>query len=474
MTRDGGPSPPGELNETDGRHDRPHELEQDESPLLLAERVDRQHRRAGEVDHEVPNGARIEHPELREHEAGEDEQRAGDLDELMHETGLQGREGLVFASSSEPGTARLVRGGIGRRCQDTRMTRRVVLAAAAVLAGLAAGVAAAPGATAPPLARLVGARLVVGIDGTAATPSLLERIRRGQVGGVILMGRNVRNAPQARALTAALRGAATAGGHPLLVMTDQEGGAVRRFRWAPPAASAEEMGYLGEAAIRRRGHGTATALERLGVDVDLAPVADVPGVSGSFIAAQQRGFSTVPTRAAKDVTAFSAGLLDGGIAPTLKHFPGLGLATTSTDEAAVTIDAEATALAPGLLPYRRAIAAGVAPLVMISNAAYTAYGGRPAAWSPRVLTLLRGLGFTGVTITDALEPLATTQGVTLAQAAIGAARAGVDLLLFVGSERSTAGVYDALLAEARAGRLPRKALERSAARIDELAATYAG
>ncbi len=167
-------------------------------------------------------------------------------------------------------------------------------------------------------------------------------------------------------------------------------------------------------------------------------------------------------------------MLDGGIAPTLKHFPGLGLATTSTDEAAVTIDAEATALAPGLLPYRRAIAAGVAPLVMISNAAYTAYGGRPAAWSPRVLALLRGLGFTGVTITDALEPLATTHGVTLAQAAIGAARAGVDLLLFVGSERSTAGVYDALLAEARAGRLPRTPLERSAARIDELAATYAG
>ena len=55
-----------------------------------------------------------------------------------------------------------------------------------------------------------------------------------------------------------------------------------------------------------------------------------------------------------------------------------------------------------------------------------------------------------------------------------AARTGVDLLLFVGSERSTAAVYDALLAEARAGRLSRAALEASADRIDELAATYAG
>lgn len=352
--------------------------------------------------------------------------------------------------------------------------RRAASLAAAVLAGVVAGTTSAAGPTPPSLARLVGARLVVGIDGTAATPSLLGRIRRGQIGGVILMGHNVRNAPQVRALTATLRAAAVAGGNPLLVMTDQEGGAVRRFRWAPPAASAEELGLLGEAAIRRRGHATATALERLGVDVDLAPVADVPGVPGSFIAAQDRGFSTVAARAAKDVTAFAAGLLDGGVAPALKHFPGLGLATVSTDDATVTIGAAAAVLAPGLLPYRRAIAAGVAPLVMVSNAAYAAYGGRPAAWSPRVLSLLRELGFTGVTITDALEPLATTHGVTLAQAAIRATGAGVDLLLFVGSERSTVAVYDVLLAEARSGRLPRAALERSAARIDELAATYAG
>jgi beta-glucosidase-like glycosyl hydrolase len=91
-----------------------------------------------------------------------------------------------------------------------------------------------------------------------------------------------------------------------------------------------------------------------------------------------------------------------------------------------------------------------------------------------VLGLLRGLGFGGATITDALEALATTQGVPLVQAAIRAARTGVDLLLFVGSERSTERVYDALLAEARAGRLPRAVLDRSAARIRELTATYAG
>ena len=351
---------------------------------------------------------------------------------------------------------------------------RLVTGALVVLA-LAAGAGSTGSSTAAtPLETLVGARLVVGMQGTTPSPALLDRIRRGRVGGVILMGANVRSAPQVRSLTALLLAAADEGGRKLLIMTDQEGGLVRRFHWAPPAVSAEVMGTRTEGAIRRTGRATATSLQRLGVDVDLAPVADVPGVPGSFIAATDRGFSTNPTRAAKGVTAFAAGLLDGGVAPTLKHFPGLGLATTSTDDAAVRITASGEALEPGFVPYQRAIAAGVVPLVMVSNAAYAAYGGQVAAWSPRVLSTLAGLGFTGVTITDALEPLATTHHVTLGQAALRAARAGVDLLLFVGSERSTDAVYDQLLAAARAGRLPRPALEQSVARIDALAAIYAG
>jgi beta-N-acetylhexosaminidase len=351
---------------------------------------------------------------------------------------------------------------------------RAVTVALVVLALATVGPSAGSSTAAKPLASLVGARLVVGIEGTTASPALLERIRRGQVGGVILMGANVRSAPQVRALTTSLRAAAQQGGHRLLIVTDQEGGEVRRFPWAPPAASAEKLGTRTEGAIRRTGRSTAKALERLGVDVDLAPVADVPAVPGSFIAAMDRGFSTNPTRAAKGVTAFAAGLLDGGVAPALKHFPGLGLATTSTDDAAVRIAASEETLGPGLVPYRRAIAAGVAPVVMVSNAAYTAYGNQVAAWSPRALSTLTDLGFTGVTITDALEPLARTHRVTLGQAAVRAARAGVDLLLCVGSERSTDAVYDQLLAAARDGRLSRAALERSATRIGELAATYAG
>ena len=335
-----------------------------------------------------------------------------------------------------------------------------------VVALLACADGSAETGAAEPLGRLVGARLVVGVDGTTASPSLLRRVRAGQVAGVILMGHNVRSRAQVRTLTADLRAAAR--GRRLLIATDQEGGGVRRFPWAPPAPSAARLEALADGAIREQGRQTARALARDGVNVDLAPVADVPGVSGSFIAAQGRAFSTSPARAGAAVTAFASGLLAGGVTPTLKHFPGLGLATVSTDAAAVSIRASRGTLARGLVPYRAAIRAGVVPLVMISNASYTAYGGRPAAWSPRVLGLLRGMGYDGATITDAVEPLASTHGVTLGEAAVRAARAGVDLILLVGSERSTDGVYRSLLAAARSGRLTRASLERSAARVEGL------
>lgn len=338
----------------------------------------------------------------------------------------------------------------------------LVLAVGAVAAGGGAGAARQA-----PLGELVGTRLVVALRGTTPSTSLLERVRRGEVGGVILFGGNVDSPPQLRELTSRLQAAAAAGGQPpLLVTTDQEGGAIRRLAWAPPAASAAELGSLSIAAVRRRGAATARALRAAGVNVDLAPVADVPAVAGSFVAAQERAFSSDPERAARLVVAFAAGLADGGVEAAVKHFPGLGRADRTTDRARVRIAASAAELERGLVPFRRAIAAGV-PLVMLSNASYTAWGPAPAAWSPRIAGgLLRDeLGFAGVTITDALEAAAATHGISVAAAAGRSARAGGDLLLLTGSEVSSRAVHASLLAAARAGTLSRASLEESAARI---------
>jgi beta-N-acetylhexosaminidase len=286
---------------------------------------------------------------------------------------------------------------------------------------------------------------------------------------VLLLGLNIGRAAQVRELTRTLHRAAHDAGQPrLLIMVDQEGGIVRRFRWAPPLRSAEELGSGSIAAMRSVGRATADSLRSLGVDVDLAPVADVPRVPGSTIAAQDRAFSVTPSKAGAFATAFADGLREGGILATAKHFPGLGGAVGNTDLVRVTIPTDVRTARADLVPFRRLVEDGI-PLVMLSNAVYPAYGTQPAVLSPRVHDLLHEeLGFAGTTISDALDAVAAVRGVPLSTVASGAARAGTDLLLFTGSEAASARAFDALVNDARIGELRRAPLERSYERILEL------
>jgi beta-N-acetylhexosaminidase len=329
--------------------------------------------------------------------------------------------------------------------------------------------AAESAAAAPSLAQLIGQKLVVRMDGATPSADLLGRIRRGEVGGIILFGPNVTTPTALIALTAQLRAAAATGGQPrLLIAVDQEGGPIKRIPWAPPRLSAPQMGRLGSASVARaQGASTAAALRALGIDVDLAPVADVPASTASFMYRAGRTFSFSATRTALLADAFASGLESKGVVPAMKHFPGIGFATRNTDAYVVIIRASRAALAPGLLPYRTAIRHAI-PLIMLSNATYPAYDARNAAgWSHAIgVTLLRhDLGFTGVTITDSLDGTAKARGLWTRVLAVSAARAGTDMILTTGSEASTRGVYATLLRQAELGSIPLATLRASYDRI---------
>ena len=186
---------------------------------------------------------------------------------------------------------------------SSSVTLRCVVPGALAALGTAATLASA--APSPTTAELVGSRLVVAMRGTSPSPALLGRVRRGEVAGVILFGGNVDSAPQVRALTASLQDAASAGGHDrLLVCVDQEGGSVRRLRWLGPAAAAT-LGRGTAQEVRAAGRATGRALAGLGINCDLAPVADVP-VTGSFL--RTRAFSRDAARTASRANAFALGL----------------------------------------------------------------------------------------------------------------------------------------------------------------------
>ena len=163
---------------------------------------------------------------------------------------------------------------------------------ALLVAGVAAGAPPAPAPAAAALgpAQLAGQRRVFGFSGTEPPPALVRRIRRGEAGAVVLFSANVPSPSAARSLVARLQAVPRppALDVPLLVMIDQEGGLVRRLD-GPPTRRASEIGQAGPAAARAAGRATGRFLAGVGVNVDLAPVADVAR-PGSFLEDTGRAF----------------------------------------------------------------------------------------------------------------------------------------------------------------------------------------
>jgi beta-N-acetylhexosaminidase len=326
-----------------------------------------------------------------------------------------------------------------------------------------------PGGGAPSLAQLIGQKLVVRMQGTAPSASLLQRARLGQIGGVIVHQDNLNSAAALRSLTSRLQQAAAAGGQPpLLIGVDQEGGPVKTVSWIPPTRSPGQMGALGSARTAHlQGEQTGAGLAGLGINTDFGPVDDVPASTGSFLFRQGRTWSFDAHATGRLAGWFALGLGQRGVLATAKHFPGLGFATRDTDTSVVRIAATRGRLAPGLRPFKTAIADHV-PLIMLSNAVYTAYDpGSAAGWSPAVGTTLlrRTLGFKGVTITDSLDGAAHSRHIPATPLAIRAAAAGTDLLLLTASESGSRGVYDSLLRAAAHGKISRGGLLASYQRI---------
>ena len=313
-----------------------------------------------------------------------------------------------------------------------------------------------------PLARTVGLHLIVGFDGTAAPARLLRAVAAGQVAGVILFARNIASRAQVRALTRALQAARPPGDPPLLVMTDQEGGLVARLP-GPPGHSPAQLGRIGDAALaRREGLATGRSLAGVGINVDLAPVVDVAR-PGTIMAQLGRSYSSDPAAVSRLAVAFAGGLVAGGATATAKHFPGLGLARGNEDNAINRIAAPVGVLrAVDEAPFAAVARAGIG-LVMVSTARYPALDTRPALFSRPIATdELRRSGFAGVAISDDLDTPAAAAFGGPGTRGLAATRAGIDLLLFAQSQSDGAAAARALTASVRAGRLNRRALERSA------------
>jgi beta-N-acetylhexosaminidase len=305
---------------------------------------------------------------------------------------------------------------------------------------------------------------MVGMNGTSAPAWLLSAARAGRVGSVILFSANIASRSQLKALTGSLQRAAHDGGNPpLLIAVDQEGGQVKRLSAGPPDLSPPQIARTGSIAVAsREGQATGGYLRGLGLNMDLAPVVDVPTFAGAFIWKQGRAFSFSSSAVAKYATAFALGIQSTRTVATAKHFPGVGSAGVDTDNKLDVLRPTKAQLSAALAPYRSLIPRGL-DAIMLSTAAFPAYDPSKTvtALSRRIIQqLLRGqLHFRGVTITDALG---TPTGHDEITAGALAAAAGADILLFTDS---ASGELSALEAQLRSGGLKFRDAQASYARI---------
>jgi beta-N-acetylhexosaminidase len=344
---------------------------------------------------------------------------------------------------------------------------------AALIVSLYAGDQPPPAARAPvrpaapplTLRQVVGQHMIFAYDGLQPPAPLRRRIARGEAAGVIVFARNVRSAGQLRATMRSLQAIERPRGlrAPLIVMADQEGGPVRRIPGAPRRAAAQ---VANAAQARADGRAAARTLRGAGVNMNLAPVADV-GRPGAALVGERRIYARSAGRVAQLASAFAGGLHAGGVRATAKHYPGFGAASVNTDDAPARIGSPLAQLrAIDEPPFARLVREGV-DAVMLSTAVYPAVDELPAAFSRRwVTTELRDrLGFTGVSMTDDLgTPAAAAYG-SNPERALRAVRAGIDLPLFSSSYAASATAAEGLLAAARQGALDEAGLRAAATRV---------
>lgn len=308
---------------------------------------------------------------------------------------------------------------------------------------------------------------MVGFDGPEGP--VQDALAGGRIGGVILFARNVRSGPQVRALNAALRGA---GGPGLPIAVDQEGGRVARLAKAgvPDGPTARALAAPGDpAAARRWGRQTGKALRELGFSIDFAPVLDVDTNPASPVIGD-RSYGPDPER----VTAFgreaALGLIEGGVFPCGKHFPGHGDAALDSHRDLPTVAHDVERLeAVELAPFRAL--ADVLPAIMTAHVRYPALDPAvPATLSEAVVTrLLKGrMGFAGVVVSDDLEMSAVADRYGPEEAAVLAVSAGVDMLLYCHRRARWEAAHAALVREGERSPAFRARMEDAAARVAHL------
>jgi len=321
------------------------------------------------------------------------------------------------------------------------------------------------------IAEQLGQVLIAGID-DAAWSERTERFLHGvKPGGVIFFQRNISSAPAFRELVRRVRDSVRP--RPFLAL-DLEGGSVDRLREvvAPlPAASDAARAEMGEALGRAAGR----ELAAFSLNVDFAPVLDLGAPASRGILGTRTAGAT-PAEVVVFARSFLRGLRESGIIGCGKHFHGLGSGQTDSHKEMPVITKGGREMEEDLEPFR--VLCGELPMIMVAHvfcpALEAAYGSGREAAEPLPATLSRTIvtgllkermGYTGLVLSDDLEMGGALHGRSMEEAAMGALRAGCDVLLLCGPQTNTERVFAHLMHQANSDAAFRSLVEQAAAKV---------
>lgn len=325
----------------------------------------------------------------------------------------------------------------------------------------------------------IGQMILIGFPGREVDPKVLEEIRAGKVGSIILFEKNI---PLQRSYTELKKIIWTyqkAAPIPLFVSIDQEGGRVNRLKEKysfPRSVSAANLGKYVMDSIQFYSEATASTLAGLNINVNFAPVVDVAvNPDNPVIAKIERSYSADPDSVAMFAGQFIRSHRRMGIVSVVKHFPGHG---SSKDDTHLGVaDVTQTWTKDELVPYEKLIREGYVDAVMTAHIVNKKLDptGMPGTLSRSMIDgiLRKQLHFDGVVFSDDMQMHAIAKNFGLEEAIRLAINAGVDILTFSNNisgtqERTVDKVHQIIRTFVEQGVISRERIDQSYQRVMRL------
>ena len=326
----------------------------------------------------------------------------------------------------------------------------------------------------------IGQMILVGFAGTSVEEAVLDEVRQGKVGSIILFEKNIPPQNSFVALKKIIWTYQQAAPIPLIISIDQEGGRVNRLKdkyGFPKSITARAMGKSTTLdSVRFYSEATASTLAGLGININFAPVVDLASnPNNPIIAKYGRAFSANEDSVILMATEVIKAHHKYGVLTSLKHFPGHG---SSKDDTHLGIaDVTNTWEERELKPYQALIDSGLVDAVMTSHIVNRKLdkSGNPGTLSADVLTgiLRKKLNFNGVIFTDDMQMQAISKHFGLEESIKMAILGGVDIMTFSNNiqeteDRTVDKVHSIIYNMVESGVISRQRIDESFRRIMEL------